>query len=392
MSALMETYARLPITFSHGEGVYLVDTDGRRYLDGIAGIGVNALGHAHPAVTKAIADQAAKLIHTSNLYRVEAQEQLAQRLTEIAGMDACFFGNSGAEANEAAIKLARLFGHQKNISKPTIVVLEDAFHGRTLATLTATGNRKIQAGFEPLIAGFTRAPLNDIEAINQIANNNPDVVAVLVEPIQGEGGVNPADAQYLKALREVCDTQGWLLMFDEVQTGNGRTGTYFAYQGLGITPDIVTTAKGLGNGFPIGVCLARGAAAAVFSAGNHGSTYGGNPLACATAMAVVNTITDQALPANATAMGQVIRNEIESALGDNPALVEIRGKGLMIGIQLDRDCPELVGKALSRGLLINVTAGNTIRLLPPLIINAQEAQQLGRGVVDLIRELIEDQD
>lgn len=392
MSALMETYARLPITFSHGEGVYLVDTDGRRYLDGIAGIGVNALGHAHPAVTKAIADQAAKLIHTSNLYRVEAQEQLAQRLTEIAGMDACFFGNSGAEANEAAIKLARLFGHQKNISKPTIVVLEDAFHGRTLATLTATGNRKIQAGFEPLIAGFTRAPLNDIEAINQIANNNPDVVAVLVEPIQGEGGVNPADAQYLKALREVCDTQGWLLMFDEVQTGNGRTGTYFAYQGLGITPDIVTTAKGLGNGFPIGVCLARGAAAAVFSAGNHGSTYGGNPLACATAMAVVNTITDQALPANATAMGQVIRNEIESALGDKPALVEIRGKGLMIGIQLDRDCPELVGKALSRGLLINVTAGNTIRLLPPLIINAQEAQQLGRGVVDLIRELIEDQD
>ena len=392
MSALMETYARLPITFSHGEGVYLVDTDGRRYLDGIAGIGVNALGHAHPAVTKAIADQAAKLIHTSNLYRVEAQEQLAQRLTEIAGMDACFFGNSGAEANEAAIKLARLFGHQKNISKPTIVVLEDAFHGRTLATLTATGNRKIQAGFEPLIAGFTRAPLNDIEASNQIASNNPDVVAVLLEPIQGEGGVNPAHAQYLKALRDLCDTQGWLLMFDEVQTGNGRTGTYFAYQGLGVTPDVVTTAKGLGNGFPIGVCLARGAAAKVFSAGNHGSTYGGNPLACATAMAVVNTITDQALPANATAMGQIIRNEIESALGENPALVEIRARGLMIGIALDRDCPELVGKALSRGLLINVTAGNTIRLLPPLIINAQEAQQLGRGVAELISELVEDQD
>ncbi|MEH6570940.1 MAG: aspartate aminotransferase family protein [Halioglobus sp.] len=391
MSALMDTYARLPITFSHGEGVYLVDTDGRRYLDGIAGIGVNALGHAHPAVTKAITDQAAKLIHTSNLYRVEAQELLAQRLTELAGMDACFFGNSGAEANEAAIKLARLFGHQKNISKPTIVVLEGAFHGRTLATLTATGNRKIQAGFEPLIAGFTRAPLNDIEAINQIASNNPDVVAVLIEPIQGEGGVNPADAEYLQALRDLCDTQGWLLMFDEVQTGNGRTGTYFAYQGLGITPDVVTTAKGLGNGFPIGVCLARGAAASVFSAGNHGSTYGGNPLACATAMAVINTITDQALPANATAMGQIIRNEIESALGENPALVEIRARGLMIGIQLDRDCPELVGRALSRGLLINVTAGNTIRLLPPLIINAQEAQQLGRGVAELIRELVEDQ-
>jgi acetylornithine/N-succinyldiaminopimelate aminotransferase len=389
MSALMETYARLPITFSHGEGVYLVDTDGRRYLDGIAGIGVNALGHAHPAVTKALTDQAAKLIHTSNLYRIEAQEQLAQRLTELSGMDACFFGNSGAEANEAAIKLARLFGHQKNISKPTIVVLEGAFHGRTLATLTATGNRKIQAGFEPLIAGFTRAPLNDIEAINQIANNNPDVVAVLMEPIQGEGGVNPADAEYLKALREVCDTQGWLLMFDEVQTGNGRTGTYFAYQGIGITPDVVTTAKGLGNGVPIGACLARGAAAAVFSAGNHGSTYGGNPLACATALAVVNTISEQGLAANAVAMGQIIRDEIESALGDNPALVEIRGKGLMIGIQLDRDCPELVSKALSRGLLINVTAGNTIRLLPPLIINAQEAQLLGRGVAELISELIE---
>jgi acetylornithine aminotransferase len=390
MSALMETYARLPITFSHGEGVYLVDADGRRYLDGIAGIGVNALGHAHAAVTKALTDQAAKLIHTSNLYRIDAQEQLAQRLAEVAGMDACFFGNSGAEANEAAIKLARLFGHQKNISKPTIVVMEGAFHGRTLATLTATGNRKIQAGFEPLIAGFTRAPLNDIEAIHQIANNNPDVVAVLVEPIQGEGGVKPADTAYLTALRDVCDAHGWLLMFDEVQTGNGRTGTYFAYQGMGVTPDVVTTAKGLGNGVPIGVCMARGAAAAVFSAGNHGSTYGGNPLACATALAVVNTISNQGLAANATAMGQIIRDEIESALGDNPALVETRGKGLMIGIQLDRDCPELVSKALSKGLLINVTAGNTIRLLPPLIINAQEAQQLGRGVAELIGEFVKD--
>lgn len=389
MSALMETYARQDIAFSHGEGVYLFDTQGNRYLDGIAGIGVNALGHAHPAVSAAINKQASQLIHTSNLYRVEAQEQLATKLTELTGMDACFFGNSGAEANEAAIKLARLYGHQKNISKPAIVVFEDAFHGRTLATLTATGNRKIQAGFEPLVAGFTRAPLNDIDALKQIASNNADVVAVLIEPIQGEGGVKPADAQYLAAVRELCDAQGWLLMFDEVQTGNGRTGTYFAYQGLGITPDVVTTAKGLGNGVPIGVCLARGAAAKVFSAGNHGSTYGGNPLACATALAVVNTIIEQNLLSNATAMGQIIRDEISSSAAASEVVVEIRGKGLMLGIQLDRDCPELVGKAREHGLLINVTAGNTIRLLPPLIINAEQAHLLGGVVAKLIGEYAE---
>jgi acetylornithine/N-succinyldiaminopimelate aminotransferase len=387
MSALMETYARLPVTFSYGDGAYLFDTDGRRYLDGIAGIGVNALGHAHPAVTAAINNQAAKLIHTSNLYRIEAQEQLAERLAEVAGMDACFFGNSGAEANEAAIKLARLYGHHKGIQKPTIVVLEGAFHGRTLATLTATGNRKIQAGFEPLVAGFTRAPLDDIEALKQIANNNPDVVAVLAEPIQGEGGVRPATTDYMKQLRALCDTQGWLLMLDEVQTGNARTGTYFAYQGLEITPDVVTTAKGLGNGMPIGVCLARGDAASVFSAGNHGSTYGGNPLACATALAVVDTIIEQNLAANATAMGQIIRDEIQAAIIDSSALVEIRGKGLMLGIELDRDCPALVARALAQGLLINVTAGNTIRLLPPLIINEEQARELGRGVAALIDEL-----
>ncbi len=386
MSALMETYARQEITFSHGEGVYLFDTQGNRYLDGIAGIGVNALGHAHPAVLAAINEQAAKLIHTSNLYRVEAQENLANKLTELTGMDACFFGNSGAEANEAAIKLARLYGHQKDISKPAIVVLEGAFHGRTLATLTATGNRKIQAGFEPLVAGFTRAPLNDIDALKQIASNNADVVAVLIEPIQGEGGIKPADAQYLLAVRELCDTQNWLLMFDEVQTGNGRTGTYFAYQGLGVIPDVVTTAKGLGNGVPIGVCLARGAAAKVFSAGNHGSTYGGNPLACTTSLAVVNTLIEQDLLSNATAMGQIICDEITGSPATSSVVVEIRGKGLMLGIELDRDCTELVEKALQRGLLINVTAGNTVRLLPPLIINAEQAHLLGSGVAELIGE------
>jgi len=389
MPALMETYARQDIAFSRGEGPYLFDTQDNRYLDGIAGIGVNALGHAHPRVLAAINTQASQLIHTSNLYRIEAQEQLATKLTELTGMDACFFGNSGAEANEAAIKLARLYGHQRNISKPAIVVLEGAFHGRTLATLTATGNRKIQAGFEPLVAGFTRAPLNDIDALKQIASNNADVVAVLIEPIQGEGGINPADAQYLSEVRELCDAQNWLLMFDEVQTGNGRTGTYFAYQGLGITPDVVTTAKGLGNGVPIGACLARGLAATVFSAGNHGSTYGGNPLACATALAVVNTIIEDNLLSNATAMGQIIRDEISSSTAASNFVVEIRGKGLMLGIELDRECPELVGKALQQGFLINVTAGKTIRLLPPLIINAEQAHLLGSTVAKLIGEYAE---
>ncbi len=386
MSALMPTYARLAVTFTHGEGAYLFDSQGTRYLDGIAGIGVNALGHAHPAVTRTITEQAARLIHTSNLYRVEAQEKLAQRLASIAGMDACFFGNSGAEANEAAIKLARLYGHQNNISKPTIIVLEGAFHGRTLATLTATGNRKIQAGFEPLVAGFIRAPLNDIGALHQIAKSNPDVVAILMEPIQGESGIRVADADYLRAIRELCDRQSWLMMLDEVQTGNGRTGSYFAYQGLSFLPDVVTTAKGLGNGVPIGVCLARGAAAQVFSAGQHGSTYGGNPLACATALTVINTIVEQDLAANATAMGQLIRDTLNEQLGDSDHIVEIRGRGLMLGIELATDCPQLVEKALARQLLINVIAGNTIRLLPPLIIGPDEAREIGHTLAQLIRD------
>ena len=389
MSALMPTYARLPVSFTHGEGVYLYDSQENRYLDGIAGIGVNSLGHAHPAVTKTIGEQAAKLIHTSNLYHIDIQQQLAEKLTAVASMDACFFGNSGAEANEAAIKLARLYGHQRNIKKPTIIVLEGAFHGRTLATLTATGNRKIQAGFEPLVSGFTRAPLNDIEALQQIAKSNPDVVAILMEPIQGEGGIRVADTAYMQAVRELCDQQSWLMMLDEVQTGNGRTGTYFAYQGLSVTPDVVTTAKGLGNGFPIGVCMARGAAAEVFSAGHHGSTYGGNPLACATALTVVNTIVEQNLCANAQAMGQVIIDTLKDELGGPDGglenIVEIRARGLMLGIELREDCPDLVQRALSEKLLINVTAGNTIRLLPPLIISTAEARSLGCTLANLIR-------
>ncbi len=384
MTALMPTYARLPVTFSHGEGVHLFDTEGRRYLDGIAGIGVNALGHAHPAVIAAIRAQADKLVHTSNLYRIEAQEQLAQQLTAIAGMENCFFGNSGAEANEAAIKLARQFGHQREIAKPAIIVLEGAFHGRTLATLSATGNRKIQAGFEPLVSGFIRAPRNDIEALRQIALNNPDVVAVLAEPIQGEGGVLPLQQEYLQQVRELCDEQQWLLMLDEVQTGNGRTGTYFAYQDLGFSPDVVTTAKGLGNGVPIGACMSRGAAAGVLQAGQHGSTYGGNPLVCSAALAVVTTIDNDKLCSNATAMGQLIGD----VLRDDPRLSErigdIRGKGLMLGIELNEPCGELVAQGLAAGLLINVTADKTLRLLPPLIINAEEATALARGVADLI--------
>ena len=385
MSALMQTYARLPVTFSHGEGVYLYDTDGRRYLDGIAGIAVNGLGHAHPTVTAAIRAQADKLVHTSNLYRIEAQEQLGEALARVAGMDNCFFGNSGAEANEAAIKLARLYGHRRKIDKPAIVVLEGAFHGRTLATLSATGNRKIQAGFEPLVTGFIRAPRNDVKALHHIAANNPDVVAVLAEPIQGESGVYPLTTEYLREVREICDANEWLLMLDEVQTGNGRTGTYFAYQGMNLLPDVVTTAKGLGNGVPIGACLARGEAAQVLGSGQHGSTYGGNPLVCATALAVVNTVTGGGIYENASAMGQLIVDALRTDSAAAANITEIRGCGLMLGIQLRQDCGELVQRALDAGLLINVTAGNTIRLLPPLIINEQEARALAAGVAQLIR-------
>ena len=386
MSALMQTYARLPVTFSHGEGVYLYDTGGRRYLDAIAGIAVNGLGHAHPAVTAAIRQQADKLVHTSNLYRIEAQERLGEALTAVAGMENCFFGNSGAEANEAAIKLARLYGHQRRIDKPAIVVLEGAFHGRTLATLSATGNRKIQAGFEPLVTGFIRAPRNDVQALRQIAAHNPGVVAVLLEPIQGESGVHALSPEYLRAVREICDEQEWLLMLDEVQTGNGRTGHYFACQGLGLVPDVITTAKGLGNGVPIGACLARGAAASVLGTGQHGSTFGGNPLACAAGLAVVQTITAGKLADNATAMGELITGQLLADEGAAANIVEIRGRGLMIGVELHKDCGELVQRALEAGLLINVTAGNTIRLLPPLVINRQEAQELAAAVAQLIRE------
>lgn len=387
MSALMPTYARLPVTFTHGEGVYVFDTQGRRYLDGISGIAVTGLGHTHPAVTAAISDQARRLLHTSNLYGIANQEALAARLCELSTMEKCFFGNSGAEANEAAIKLARLYGHDRGVERPAIIVLDGAFHGRTLATLSATGNRKIQAGFEPLVSGFVRAPRNDLEAVRQIAANNPDVVAFLAEPIQGEGGVYPLDPEYLQGVRALCSDKGWLFMLDEVQTGNGRTGTYFAFQDMGFEPDVVTTAKGLGNGVPIGACLARGAAAAVFGPGHHGSTYGGNPLACAAGLAVVNAITDEQLMDNATRRGAEIRKILCSHPAAAQRIRDARGKGLMLGFELDRDCGDLVTRALEAGLLINVTAGNTVRLLPPLVINEAQAHELAEGVAQLIGQL-----
>jgi len=380
---LMPTYNRQPILFTRGEGCWLFDDAGNRYLDGIAGIAVCNLGHCHPAVTRTLCEQAATLVHTSNLYRVGPQEKLATLLCQTAGMEKAFFSNSGAEANEAAIKLARLYGHKKGVDNPTIIVMESAFHGRTMATLTATGNRKAQAGFEPLVSGFVRAPWNDLDAVKKIAGNNRDVVAVMLEPIQGEGGVNPLSAGYLKALREFCDAHELLLILDEIQTGNGRTGSYFAYQQEGIIPDVVTTAKGLGNGFPIGACLAAGRAADVFSPGTHGSTYGGNPLGCATAVTVVETLNAGVIDA-VPARGEFLRQALRDAFADITMVTEVRGQGLINGVQFDRPCGELVGLCRERGLLINVTAESVVRLIPPLVISEEEITILVERLKDAV--------
>ncbi len=383
---LMTTYKPLPISFERGEGVWLYDKEGKKYLDALGGIAVCGLGHCHPNITTALQQQAATLLHTSNIYQIEQQQALGERLVEISGMDACFFGNSGAEANECAIKLARLYGHHKGIEKPTILVTDQSFHGRTLATLSATGNRKVQAGFEPLVQGFVRVPFNDLEAVRSIAEKNQQLVAILVEPVQGEGGINiPAD-NYLSELRNICDQHGLLLMLDEIQTGNGRTGSYFAYQESGILPDVVTTAKGLGNGIPIGACLAQGEAAKLFQPGNHGSTYGGNPLCCATALAVVNTIMDDNLPARAKLLGQSIVAQFKQALADVDQVEEIRGSGLMIAIEMTQPCGELVTLALENGLLINVTAEKVVRLLPPLIMTDEEAGILVSQLSQIIKQ------
>ena len=382
----MNTYARLPVGFTKGEGSYLEDEHGKKYLDALTGIAVVGLGHAHPKVASALADQAKTLTHTSNLYQIPLQTKLAAKLCEISGMDSAFFANSGAEANEAAIKLARIKGSKSGINNPEVIVVDDSFHGRTMATLTATGNRKVHAGFEPLLNGFIRTQFDDIEAIKGIAGNNTNVTAVLVEPILGEAGIVIPDPGYLSKLRAICDDKGWLLMLDEVQTGNGRTGTYFEFLDHDIAPDVVTTAKGLGNGMPIGVCLARGEAAGLFEPGNHGSTFGGNPLACAAALAVIDTIEQESLCSRARILGDRILNGFNESLTGNNQVKEIRGKGLMLAIELNEDAPNLVNDALEAGILINVAQGNVIRLLPPLTLTDEEADSIVESVSNLISD------
>lgn len=391
MSHLMNTNIRLPVTFVKGEGVWLWDDQGKRYLDALAGIAVCGLGHCHPKLVKALCEQAGTLIHTSNLYQIQKQEQLADRLAALSGMDNVFFCNSGAEANEAAIKLARLYGHNKGIDLPTVIVMEKSFHGRTMATLTASGNRKVQAGFEPLLTGFARVPYNDLEAVAQVAVHNKNVVAVLVEPYQGEGGVNIPQANYLQGLRHLCDQHNWLLMLDEVQCGIGRSGKWFAYQHSGIVPDVMTLAKGLGSGVPIGACLAKGTAAEVFKPGNHGSTFGGNPLVCAAALATLEVIEQDDLMRNATELGDFIRSALKAQLADVAGVTQVRGQGLMIGIELAKPCGDLVKAALENkpeGLLINVTSDNVIRLLPALVMQRSEAEQVVNIVSNLVKDFL----
>lgn len=390
MSHLMPTYSRLPVTFTHGEGVWLWDDQNNRYLDAISGIAVCNLGHCHPAVTQAICQQAGQLVHTSNLYHIERQEVLGDALVEASGMDKIFFCNSGTEANEAAIKLARLYGHKKGIQLPTIVVMENSFHGRTMAALTATGNEKIKEGFGPMLEGFVRVPYNDVSAVEQVFANNPNIVAVLVEPVQGEGGVLPADPEWCQRLRDLCRSYDALMMIDEVQTGIGRTGELFAFQHHNFLPDVVTLAKGLGNGMPIGAMMTRGKAAEVFAPGNHGTTFGGNPLACAAGLAVLNTLKQHPeYITNATSLGNQMRAEFSRRLADVSGIKVIRGLGLMIGIQLDRPCAELVKQALEKHhLLINVTRGDTVRLLPPLVMTPDDAELIVSGVCDVIREFL----
>ncbi|MGZ4995351.1 MAG: acetylornithine/succinylornithine family transaminase [Methylobacter sp.] len=385
-SHIMPTYGRLPITFERGEGAWLFDKNNNRYLDAVSGIAVCSLGHAHPAVHQAICKQSEKLLHTSNLYGIAVQEQLADKLTEISGMDNVFFCNSGAEANEAAIKLARKYGHEQGIENPAIIVMEKSFHGRTLATLSATGNTKIQQGFAPLVEGFIRVPYNDVNAIEQAVEQHKNVVAVLVEPIQGEGGVNIPAADYLNQIRSLCDRHNLLMMLDEIQTGVGRTGKFLAFQHNAIFPDVCTLAKALGNGVPIGACLAKGKAAKLFTAGNHGSTFGGNPLACSAALAVLTTLETENLIDQAAQKGDAICAAFKQQLRGNAHVVDIRHIGMMIGIELDRPCTELVQAALQNNLLINVTSEKTIRLLPPLIIDDAQITQLVETLSALIHK------
>lgn len=384
----MSNYGRLDVTFTHGSGPFLYDSAGREYLDALCGIAVCGLGHAHPDVRDAIADQAGKLLHTSNLYRIELQERLAEKLAALSGLERTFFCNSGAEANEAAIKIARRHGHARGIERPAVIVTDGSFHGRTMATLSATGNPKVHAGFTPLVEGFLHVPYDDLDAVGAAAAR-ADVVAVMVEPTQGEGGIVVPQPRYLAALRAMCDDRELLLMVDEVQTGMGRTGRWFGFQHDDIVPDVVTLAKALGNGVPIGACVARGAAAEVLQPGTHGSTFGGNPLAARAALAVIEVIERDGLVERAAALGQRLHDGFVARLGGRSGVREIRHNGLMLGIVLDRDCPELVGTALEAGLLINVTAGSVVRLLPPLILSDAEADVLVDKLATLIETFLE---
>ncbi|MEI6545383.1 MAG: aspartate aminotransferase family protein [Burkholderiales bacterium] len=385
---VMPTYAPQPVAFERGEGAWLYDTDGRRYLDCLSGIAVNTLGHNHPRLVAAITDQASKIIHTSNLFEIPLRRQLAQRLVDLSGMTNVFFCNSGLEANEAAIKIARLYGHNRGIDLPEIVVYEKAFHGRSLATLSATGNVKVQKGFEPLVTGFVRVPLNDMSALDEIAANRPNVCAVFLEAIQGEGGIQPARIEYLKQVRALCDRKGWLMMVDEVQCGTGRTGRWFAHQYAGIVPDVMPLAKGLASGIPVGAVVARGEAAHTFKAGNHGTTFGGNPLAMRAGLTTIEVMEEDRLLDNATAMGNLIMDGIRREMAGDTGLIEVRGNGLMIGIELDRACGEIVGKALKAGLVLNVTADSVVRLLPPLILNREQAELTVATLAPILRETV----
>ena len=384
---LMKTYAPQAVAFARGEGAWLWDTEGNRYLDALAGIAVNGLGHAHPSLVKAIADQSAKIIHASNLFRVPEQERLAERVCGLAGMDNAFFCNSGAEANECAIKLARLHGHQRGVESPAIIVMEKAWHGRTLATLSATGSRKAQAGFEPLMGGFLRVPYNDLAAIERLSVQ-PSVVAVLLEVLQGEGGIHVADLDYLRQVRALCDARGWLLMIDEVQSGIGRTGKWFAHQWAGIVPDVMPLAKGLGSGVPIGACLARGVAAQVFKPGNHGTTFGGGPLVSVAALTTLEAIESEGLLANAARQGEAIMQGLSRELAGVTGVKDIRGRGLMIGVELDRPCGDLVRRGLEAGIVINVTADKVVRLLPPLVFGDAESAELVARLAPLVKAFL----
>ena len=387
-SHLMQTYAPHPVAFARGEGAWLWDVNGKKYLDALSGIAVNGLGYAHPVYTKALVEQAAKLIHISNHFTVPEQEAAAAKVCALAKMDNAFFCNSGSEANECAIKLARLYGHQKGVENATIIVMEKAWHGRTLATLSATGSRKAQAGFEPLMGGFVRVPYNDAAAIERIGESNASVVAILLEVLQGEGGIHVADLEYLRKLREICDRKDWLLMIDEVQSGIGRTGKWFAHQWAGIVPDVMPLAKGLGSGVPIGACLAKGAAARVFKPGNHGTTFGGGPLVSVAAKTTLEVIERDGLVEHAGRMGAVIMDALRRELGGVAGVKDIRGKGLMIGIELDRPCADIVRRGLEAGLVGNVTADKVIRLLPPLVINEAEAKQIVAILAPIVKAFL----